>query len=140
MSVNKHADAMSRLPLSDPPPEAQTPPQLVLMIEHLQDAPVTAREIALWTLRDHLLAKVTHYVQNGWPDSCDEEDLKPYWRKQTELSLHEGCILWVGRVVVLRQSQEFILTEQHGGHLGVSRMKAVAMRLLWWPGLDGMVK
>ena len=94
-STNHHAnaDAMSRLPLSDPSPEPQTPPELVLMVEHLQDAPVMACQIALWTSRDPLLAKVTHNVQNGWPDSCIEDDLKSYWRKQTELSSHEGCIL-----------------------------------------------
>ena len=43
-------------------------------------------------------------------------------------------------MVVPRQGQEFILSELHGGHPGVSRMKAVARGLVWWPGLDGMVE
>ena len=37
-------------------------------------------------------------------------------------------------------SKEFILSELHGGHPGVSRMKAVARGLVWWPGLNGMVE
>ena len=31
-------------------------------------------------------------------------------------------------------------TELHGGHPGVSRMKALARGLVWWPGLDGEVE
>ena len=135
-----NADAMSRLPLNNPPVEPETPPELVLMVERLQDAPVTARQIAHWTARDPLLSRVSRYIQEGWPEASDGDELKPYWTRRLELSLHEGCILWGGRVVIPKQGQNFILSELHGGHPGVTRMKALARGIVWWPGLDGMVE
>ena len=36
--------------------------------------------------------------------------------------------------------REHILSELHGGHPGVTRMKALARGLVLWPGLDGMVE
>ena len=47
-----NADAMSRLPIEGTPEEPQTTPELVLMVEKLKDAPITARQIAHWTERD----------------------------------------------------------------------------------------
>ena len=40
-------------------------------------------------------------------------------------------------MVVPSQGRDFVLGELHGGHPGVSRMKALARGLVWWPGLDG---
>ena len=143
-STTQHAnaDAMSRLPLADVavPVIPQTIPELVLMVEHLQDAPITARQIAQWTSRDPLLSKVCRYILEGWPDKPDTDELKPYWSRKLELSLHEGCILWGGRVVIPPKGRDFILMELHGGHPGVSRMKALARNIVWWPGLDAMVE
>ena len=41
---------------------------------------------------------------------------------------------------VPKKGQEYILSELHGGHPGVTRMKALARGLVWWLGLDGMVE
>ena len=95
--------------------EPQTPPELVLLVKHLQDAPVTARQIAHWTVRDPLLSRVSRYIQEGWPGSNDDEELKSYWLKRVELLIHERCILWEGRVVVPGQGREWILGELHTG-------------------------
>ena len=50
--THANADAMSRMPLEGASVEPQTTPELVLMFENLQDAPITARQIAHWTERD----------------------------------------------------------------------------------------
>ena len=44
-----NADALSRLPLASAPAEVPTPPELVLLVEHLADFPVTAGHIRSWT-------------------------------------------------------------------------------------------
>ena len=141
-STTRHAnaDAMSRLPLNEIPVEQQTPPELVLMVESLQDAPITARQITHWTAIDPLLSKVCQYIRGGWPETSNKEELTPFWSRRLQLSLHEGCILWGGRVVVPSQGRDIVLGELHRGHPGVSRMKALARELVWWPGLYGGVE
>ena len=63
---------MSRLPLPETPRKISVPPEFVLMVEKLDDAPITAAQIAAWTRRDPLLADVFRYIQNGWPASANK--------------------------------------------------------------------
>ncbi len=46
-STTRHgnADAMSRLPLPEKPDTTPVPAELVLLVEHLQDSPITASQI-----------------------------------------------------------------------------------------------
>ena len=131
-----NADAMSRLPLLDMPTQTPVPGELVLLVDKLEDAPITATQIATWTRQDPLLSTVTQYIQHGWPDRADTDEIKPYWSRRLELTVHQGCIIWCGRVVVPPPGQECVLVELHGGHPGTSRMKSLARSLVWWPGLD----
>ena len=78
-----NADAMSRLPLPDIPVQTPASGELELMVERLEDAPISAAQIATWTRRDPLLSKVFHYMREGWPVSADIE-LKPYWTRRLE--------------------------------------------------------
>ncbi len=130
-NTTQHAnsDALSRLPLPDTPSKTTIPAELVLIVEHLQDAPITATQIATWTRRDPLMARVLHYIQQGWPNASDDE-IKSYWPRRTELSCESGCIVWGGHVVVPPQGRESVLAELHGGHPGVSQMKGLARGLV----------
>ena len=93
-----NADGLSRLPLPEAPAPPTTPAELVLMVESLDDAPITAAQIATWTRRDPVMAQVYRYIQEGWPGAVDGVELKPYWSKRLELSSLDGCIVWGGRV------------------------------------------
>ena len=111
------------------------PTELVLMIEKLDEAPISAKQMANWTQRDVVLSRVLQFIMLGWPKEADDY-LKPYWNRRLELSAHAGCILWGTRVVVPLQGRNMGLTELHGGYPGITRMKAVAHQLVWWPNLD----
>ena len=91
-SEHSNADALSRVPLREIPAHTDTPAELVLLMEHLADSPVTAKPIQMWTKRDPTLATVLHYIQRGWPMQVDSS-LSSYFSRSTELSVHEGCIL-----------------------------------------------
>ena len=130
---------MSRLPLPQCPVETTVPAELVLMVQRMQDAPITAKQIALWTQHDPLLSKVLRCLMEGWPQQVDD-DLCPYWSRRLELSIHDGCILWGGRVVIPPPGREALLLEVHGGHPGISRMNSLARSLMWWPRMDSEIE
>ena len=96
---HENADALSRLPLPDQPLESHEPAEVVLLMETLRSSPVTAQDIRRWTDCDQLLSKVRGLIQHGW-ENLGGEEMKPYHRRYTELSVQDGCILWGYRVVV----------------------------------------
>ena len=63
-----NADAMSRLPLPEKSQLTPVPTELVLMLEGMDDAPMTAVHIARGTSHDPVLAKVLRYTLHGWPE------------------------------------------------------------------------
>ena len=61
--AHANADALSRLPLPKEPVKTTSPPELVLLAEHLAESPVTANDIRTWTWRDTELSRVLQYLQ-----------------------------------------------------------------------------
>ena len=135
-SAHSNADALSHLPLPVEPAIAKTPPELVLLAEHLDNSPVTAEQIRIGTRRDPVLSQVMQFLQQGWPSiQRDNPQLTPFFAKKDELSLYNGCILWGTRVVVPVPYHDAVLTELHDGHPGMARMKSLARMYVWWPGI-----
>ena len=135
----KNADALSRLPLSNAPAEVLMEPELVLLLQHLGESPITVNDICKWTKRDPLLTQVLQFVEQGWPHKCDSS-LSPFSSCSTELSVLDGCILWGSRVVVPPQGQQAVLQELHTAHPGMTRMTALARMYVWWPGLENDIE
>ena len=123
--ANADADASSHLPLPEKPACVPVPAEMVLLIEMLQSAPITAAQITGGTTTDPVLAKVLGCIKEGWPEQADDA-LKPFWQRRLELSVMDDCILWGSRVLIPKQGRPLILDELHGGHPGASKMKALA--------------
>ena len=128
-----NADALSRLPLLEVPAQTQTPPELFLLMDHLNQSPITAEQISTWTRRDPSLSALLQ--KQGWPAQCPPE-LAPFAKRRSELSMHGGCVLWGSRVVVPEQGRKSILQQLHEGHPSMSRMKSLARMYVWWHGMD----
>ena len=108
-----HADACSRLPLSDTPSSVPVPGDTILLINHFNSTPVTAAQIGLWTQRDPVLATVTKNLLQGWPSKPLNEAQRPYYNRQQELSVEGNCLLWGNRVIIPSQGRKLVLDELH---------------------------
>ena len=113
------------------PATIETLPELVLLTEHLNDSPVTAKDVRSWTRKDLKLARVQQFLMHGWPSHCDSR-LDPFTSKRLELSSYDECTLWGTRVAIPRHGRDAVLKELHEGHPGMSKMKALARMYVWW--------
>ena len=78
-SQNANADALSCLPLPDTPGKCHSLENcMVLMVERLQTAPISATQTAQWTRRDPCLSQVLQHIRTGWPARPDNY-LRPFW-------------------------------------------------------------
>lgn len=133
-----NADALSRLPLPNPPKDSEIPQlgDVKTVFQVLAEGVFTAEHVSKWTEADPTLSRVSHFILKGWPDHNLEPPFKPYSKRREELSVVDGCILWGTRVVVPPPGRSAVLTQLHEAHPGICRMKSLARAHVWWPGMD----
>ena len=90
---------MSRLHFDHKSHEKHSSIENHVFLTELIHAPVTAKEVAMYTNRDSMLPKVTNYINHGWPKKT-EEQLKPYFKRKSELRVENSCILRGVRVII----------------------------------------
>ncbi|XP_071092522.1 uncharacterized protein [Haliotis cracherodii] len=97
-----NADCLSRLPAKEKPSiqETPVPPEYIMLLELMDTSPVTSKHIRSWTRQDPVLSTVLRYVQWGWPNFCENPEMKSYYCRRDELTVQDGCVLWGNRVVI----------------------------------------
>ena len=85
-----NADALSRLPLPETFP-AEEEEDLVLMLDGMDDAPVTTEQVRNWTAKDATLSHVHEYVLKGWP-SVVEPKFMPYFTPRLHMNVFCGVL------------------------------------------------
>lgn len=130
---NVYADFLSRRPIDADSSDEEQVTVNVMFIEG--DQFVNASIVASETKRDSVLSKVLQFTQHGWPEK-PEPVFQPYHNKRLELTQEDGILLWNSRVIVPEVLRTLLLKDLHAEHLGMVKMKQLARRYLWWPGLD----
>ena len=90
-----NADGLSRLPIPGEPTSVLELQETIMSLEFLEKTAVTADDVESWTEKDPVLKDVMKYCMKGWPEKCKNEQLKPYFKRRTELSVEQG-ILFTG--------------------------------------------
>ncbi|XP_063823684.1 uncharacterized protein K02A2.6-like [Ostrinia nubilalis] len=83
---------------------------------------------------------IKKFHQDGWPDQCDIDGLKPYFNRKTELYEELGCLMWGYRVVIPEACRDKVLEIIHEPHMGIVKSKALARSYVWWAGIDEAVE
>ncbi|CAB4032616.1 Hypothetical predicted protein [Paramuricea clavata] len=115
-SSEKHAncDALCRLQHQNSTIGSESAIYQVSAID--DDFPITAKDIGKATKVDSVLCKVYYYIMSGWPENCQDENLRPYHNRKLELSCEQDCVLWDSRVVIPPVFREKLLNKLHWEH------------------------
>ena len=135
-SDHGNADGLSRLLINSPASEADADGDAVdtFHVSQFDPLPVTAEQVRRETRRDPTLAAVYQAVQTGDFSACT--DHQPYYHRRSELTSHQGCLLWGARVIIPPSLQRNVLDELHSSHCGIVRTKELARSYVWRPKID----
>ena len=130
-----NVDALSRLPLEETPSSTPLPGVTVLMLEALgqQRSSDDCRDQGLDGQGSRAIARV--WFCSSWELVASRAG--SFRNKELELSVHDGCLLWGNRAMVPKPGRKAVLGMLHDSHPSITRMKALARDIVWWPGIDG---
>lgn len=137
------ADALSRAPLSsvifEPTELKSTEISNSLNISVLATATDKRWEILKQqTATDHQLQCVIDYIVNGWPENKKEVKAVAgqFWHCRQELHIVEGIICRGQRLVIPKESKQYILSILHEAHDGVVACKSKAREFFYWVSMN----
>ena len=129
--THANADMLSRLSIQD---VSANEPINAIFETHINCLPITLRQLQEATEEDRVLNEVVRFLSTGiWPTAHDENDeLRPYYMKRSELSLHDNVMCRL-RVVLPLKFRARVLSGLHNGHPGIVRMKGLSRIHVWYP-------
>ena len=125
-SDHGNADGLSRLSINNPATEADADGDTVetFHVPQFGSIACATEQVRRETRRDPTLAAVYQAVQTGDFSTCT--DHRPYYHRRSELTSHQGCLLWGARVIIPPSLQRNVLDELHSSHCGIVRTKELA--------------
>ena len=107
----------------------------------IKNLPITTAKLDEFreaTSNDSTLQKVAKYCQNRWPRSQRNVpvDVRKYWHIRDTLYVSEGIIFTNCKIVVPYALRSDMLKLIHESHFGITKCKARARELLYWPRMS----
>ena len=106
--THANADMLSRLPIQD---VSANEPINAIFETHINCLPITLRQLQAAIKEDRVLNEVVKFLSTGkWPTAHDvNNELRPYYMKRSELSLHDNVIMWGLRCSPIRFISGFLV-------------------------------
>ena len=134
------ADALSRVTLT---PVEEDGIQLPIVAVNLimSNIPVSSTETELIheeTSKDPTLTLLRHYTHMGWPidHRMLPQELHMFWNYREDLSMENGLITKVARLLIPSTLRRKVLEQIHDGHLGIEKCMLKARDFVFWPGIS----
>lgn len=88
------------------------------------------------------MQQLQQVILEGWPDDklhLDPE-VRPYFSMRNEMTVQDGLIFRVNRVVVPTSQQSVLKEKLHSTHLGVEGRCRRARECLYWPNMNRNIR
>ena len=78
----------------------------------------------------------------GWPNHCKEVDLalNKYWALRDDINIEDGCIAYLGRLIIPPNLRKSCMESLHRGHPSMLKMCLRAKQSLYWPGINEEIR
>ncbi|XP_053686465.1 uncharacterized protein K02A2.6-like [Sabethes cyaneus] len=129
-----NADFCSRFPLPENVPVALQNEFIKSLIVS-NEFPLDHALIASESRKDSFLQQIFNYMKHGWPQNLDRSLANVYAQHQ-DLEEVEGCLLYQDRVVIPASLQKQVLRLLHKNHSGITKIKQMARRTVYWHGMS----
>ena len=96
------------------------------------DLPIDNVWLKTETVKVKNLCAVIKAVQNNSFSKLDPI-FSPFTRKQNELTVEKGVLMWGYRVVVPHSLSERMLRRIHASHFSMVKTKSICRSYIWWP-------
>lgn len=131
-----HADALSRLPLSDTV-ETDDEPETINSVELMSGISVDISQVQKYSIADDDFVKVYEFIMSKWPKSSQLNDVcSKFYKIRNSLSTENGCLFYGDRIIIPHKLQNYVLKTLHDSHTGIVRMKMIARSYVYWPNID----
>ena len=145
-SDNLFADALSRNPVQNPISDEEfgedahtAGASIRACIRRDDDGQITSIphcELMEAARADESYQALVLAITDGFPSYRDlQPSLRPYWSIRAHLSTDSGVVLKGQRIVVPRALRRRALTDLHAAHQGLTRTKARARQVFYWPNM-----
>ncbi|XP_062550143.1 uncharacterized protein K02A2.6-like [Armigeres subalbatus] len=133
-----NADFCSRFPLDQRIPRSIDPVN-INSLNFSNEFPLDFALIARETKKDEFLTKIIGFVVNNWPRNVPKQFRNLFALKE-KLQIVEGILLMEDKVVVPRSIKHAVLKLLHANHSGMTKMKQLARRSIYWGGINSDIE
>ncbi|XP_062558126.1 uncharacterized protein K02A2.6-like [Armigeres subalbatus] len=133
-----NADFCSRFPLDQKIPRG-VDYEAVNSLNFTNELPIDFASISKEIKSDKFLTEVIEFVRTEWPKNVPKQ-FRNWFAVKEKLEMVDDILMMENRVVVPEKLRKDILKLLHDSHSGLVKMKQLARRSIYWPGLNSNIE
>ncbi|XP_039438442.1 uncharacterized protein K02A2.6-like isoform X2 [Culex pipiens pallens] len=133
-----NADFCSRFPLDQKVPTSLDQ-EYINSLNYTNEFPIDFTLVSKETENDKFLKEILNFVTIGWPKTIPNQ-FRDFSSQREKLEVIDGVLLLEDRAVIPSSLREKILQLLHLNHGGMVKMKKLARRTVYWPGLNSDIE